>query len=244
MNVEVRSTATIASIQASRLAIADCDMHLGPRSLDELKPFLSSRILHHIETYGMAHRVPWQDGNPAFPKSAPYAARRDAFPPSGRSAGHRSGVHPRAASGSVQRATRGGQSAVAVAELHEPRSGERDVPRVERVADRGAGAAGASAARLDRGELRGSVGRGCGDRALRGHAGLWPHPADEPHRRTARARVAMRRYWMPPLRRVCRWRCMRSASPGIRQRRPAGRRSTSRTWLVMRRASRRISPAW
>ena len=83
MNVEVRNSATIASTQASRLAIADCDMHLGPRSLDELKPFLSSRILHHIETYGMAHRVPWQDGNPAFPKSAPYAARRDAFPPSG-----------------------------------------------------------------------------------------------------------------------------------------------------------------
>ena len=83
MNVEVRNSATIASTQASRLAIADCDMHLGPRSLDELKPFLSSRILRHIETYGMAHRVPWQDGNPAFPKSAPYAARRDAFPPSG-----------------------------------------------------------------------------------------------------------------------------------------------------------------
>ena len=83
MNVEVSDLSRIASAQESRLAIADCDMHLGPRSLDELRPFLSSRIQQYIATYGMAHRVAWQDGNPAFPKSAPYAARRDAVPPSG-----------------------------------------------------------------------------------------------------------------------------------------------------------------
>src|SRR6185312_2050808 len=83
MNVEVSELSRIASVQESRLAIADCDMHLGPRSLDELKPFLSSRIQQYIATYGMAHRIGWQDGNPAYPKSAPYAARRDAFPPSG-----------------------------------------------------------------------------------------------------------------------------------------------------------------
>src|SRR5690349_12620618 len=83
MNVEVRNIATAAPVQESRLAIADCDLHLGPRSLDELKPYLSSRVLRTIETYGMSHRIGWQNGEPAYPKSAPYAARRDAFPPNG-----------------------------------------------------------------------------------------------------------------------------------------------------------------
>ena len=84
MNVEVRNLSHGEAGQQSRLAIADCDMHLGPRSVDELKPFLSSRIQQYIATYGMSHRIGWQDGNPAYPKSAPYAARRDAFPPSSR----------------------------------------------------------------------------------------------------------------------------------------------------------------
>jgi len=83
MNVDIRDLAVPASSQASRLAIADCDLHLGPRSLDELKPFLPSQILRYIDTYGMAHRVGWQNGEPAYPKSAPYAARRDAHPPNG-----------------------------------------------------------------------------------------------------------------------------------------------------------------
>jgi uncharacterized protein len=83
MNVQVQPFAAATANAQSRLAIADCDLHLGPRSLDELKPFLSSRTLRHIETYGMAHRIGWQNGEPAYPKSAPYAARRDAFPPNG-----------------------------------------------------------------------------------------------------------------------------------------------------------------
>ena len=83
MNVEVRDRAPPPQAQQSRLAIADCDLHLGPRSLDDLRPFLSSRIQHHIDTYGMAHRIGWQNGEPAYPKSAPFAARRDAFPPNG-----------------------------------------------------------------------------------------------------------------------------------------------------------------
>jgi predicted TIM-barrel fold metal-dependent hydrolase len=83
MNVVVRDTVATAPDAQSRMGIADCDLHLGPRSLEELKPFLPSRVLRYIETYGMAHRVGWQNGEPAYPKSAPYAARRDAFPPNG-----------------------------------------------------------------------------------------------------------------------------------------------------------------
>jgi hypothetical protein len=50
MNVQVQPFAAATANAQSRLAIADCDLHLGPRSLDELKPFLSSRTLRHIET--------------------------------------------------------------------------------------------------------------------------------------------------------------------------------------------------
>src|SRR5690242_16346363 len=83
MNTEVRTLVPAVPDAQSRLAIADCDLHLGPRSFDELRPFLSSRIQHYMDTYGMAHRIGWQNGEPAYPKSAPYAARRDAFPPGG-----------------------------------------------------------------------------------------------------------------------------------------------------------------
>ena len=83
MNVEVSRVANVAGDTQSRLAIADCDLHLGPRSLDDLRPFLSTRVQSYIDTYGMAHRVGWQNGEPAYPKSAPYAARRDAHPPNG-----------------------------------------------------------------------------------------------------------------------------------------------------------------
>ncbi len=83
MNVEVRDIPRVTQAAESRLAIADCDLHLGPRSLAELAPFLPERARRYIDTYGMSHRIGWQDGNPAYPKSAPYAARRDAFPPDG-----------------------------------------------------------------------------------------------------------------------------------------------------------------
>jgi predicted TIM-barrel fold metal-dependent hydrolase len=83
MNVEVRDIRAAAPAAASRLAIADCDLHLGPRSTKELFPFLSARWRHHIETYGLTHCTAYQDGAPAFPKSAPMAARRDAWAPNG-----------------------------------------------------------------------------------------------------------------------------------------------------------------
>ena len=81
MNVQVRDLPE--SNAQSRLAIADCDLHLGPRSTSDLYPYLTQRWIDYIETYGTSHRIGYQDGNAAYPKSAPFAARRDAFPPDG-----------------------------------------------------------------------------------------------------------------------------------------------------------------
>jgi len=83
MNVALRELRAVTPVAASRLGIADCDLHLGPRSIADLYPFLTARWRRHIETYGMAHRTGYADGAPAFPKSAPMAARRDAWPPDG-----------------------------------------------------------------------------------------------------------------------------------------------------------------
>ncbi len=82
MTIELREL-QVATPTTSRLAIADCDLHLGPRSIVDLYPFLPARWRRHIETYGMAHRTGFAEGAPAFPKSAPMAARRDAWPPDG-----------------------------------------------------------------------------------------------------------------------------------------------------------------
>ncbi len=83
MNVELRDLRAAAPVSTSRLAVADCDLHLGPRSMRDLFPYLSERWRRHIDTYGMAHRTGYANGAPAFPKSAPMAARRDAWPPDG-----------------------------------------------------------------------------------------------------------------------------------------------------------------
>ncbi|HYZ63363.1 MAG TPA: amidohydrolase family protein [Acetobacteraceae bacterium] len=86
MNVQVRSRPAPPQA-ASKLAIADCDLHLGPASLAELYPWMEKRWQEHIETYGASHRTGMQDGLPSFPKAQPAAARRDAWPPSGRPPG-------------------------------------------------------------------------------------------------------------------------------------------------------------
>ena len=86
MNVQVRDRAPVPPVPPvpqTRLAIADCDLHLGPADLAGLSPWLPARWRRHIATYGTAHRIGWQDGAPAYPKAAPFAARRDAFPPDG-----------------------------------------------------------------------------------------------------------------------------------------------------------------
>jgi predicted TIM-barrel fold metal-dependent hydrolase len=87
MNVEVRPAPRAPAQAASRMAIADCDLHLGPVSMSELNPFLPKRWQDHIATYGMNHRTGLQDGRPSYPKAQPAAARRDAWPPSGKPPG-------------------------------------------------------------------------------------------------------------------------------------------------------------
>ncbi len=83
MNVEVRELRSTPASMATRPAIADCDLHLGPPSVQDLFPYMPARWVRHIQTYGMAHRTAFANGAPAFPKSAPMAARRDAWPPDG-----------------------------------------------------------------------------------------------------------------------------------------------------------------
>ena len=87
MNVEVLPQRRAPAPAASRMAIADCDLHLGPVTMSDLNPWLSKRWQDHIATYGMNHRTGLQDGRPSYPKAQPAAARRDAWPPSGKPPG-------------------------------------------------------------------------------------------------------------------------------------------------------------
>ncbi len=86
MNVQLRDTPR-APVASSKVAIADCDLHLGPVGITELYPWLSKRWQSHIETYGMSHRTGVQQGLPSYPKAQPAAARRDAWPPNGKPPG-------------------------------------------------------------------------------------------------------------------------------------------------------------
>jgi predicted TIM-barrel fold metal-dependent hydrolase len=80
MNVQLRPDAATAG--TSRLAIADCDIHPVRRSNADLHPWLARAWQDHLAEYGPRYRQGWQNG-PAYPKSQPNAARRDAVPPEG-----------------------------------------------------------------------------------------------------------------------------------------------------------------
>ncbi len=85
MNMPVLNTQTNTvpeASQASRLAIADCDIHPGKRSDTELHPFLARHWIEHLATFGAPGRKGFQSG-PSYPKSQPNASRRDAYPPEG-----------------------------------------------------------------------------------------------------------------------------------------------------------------
>ncbi|MCW3474308.1 amidohydrolase family protein [Limobrevibacterium gyesilva] len=81
MNVQIRETSAVATA-ASRLAIADCDIHPATRQPSDLHPWLERRWIEHMATFGRPARHGWQSG-PAYPKSQPNASRRDAWPPEG-----------------------------------------------------------------------------------------------------------------------------------------------------------------
>ena len=79
---EIRSETAAAAPAASKLLIADGDIHPAKRSPQELNPWLSKQWQEHLAQYGSPARHGWQSG-PAYPKSQPDASRRDAVPPEG-----------------------------------------------------------------------------------------------------------------------------------------------------------------
>jgi predicted TIM-barrel fold metal-dependent hydrolase len=66
----------------NRLAVIDGDVHPAWRSPQDLKPFLSQRWWDYWQTYGSRRKNGSVYGEP-YPKSAPLACRRDAWPEEG-----------------------------------------------------------------------------------------------------------------------------------------------------------------
>ena len=82
MNVEVLNRGAAAAQNASKLAIADGDIHPQRNSAKDLHPYLEKRWQEHMATFGSRPRQAYQAG-PAYPKGQPNASRRDAWPPEG-----------------------------------------------------------------------------------------------------------------------------------------------------------------
>ncbi len=82
MNVDLRNRPAAAQPGASRLAIADCDIHHSPKSFKLIYPYLEKRWQEHLDLFGQRQRQGNASG-PQFPKSQPDASRRDAWPPTG-----------------------------------------------------------------------------------------------------------------------------------------------------------------
>lgn len=62
--------------------LVDCDIHNHPASEARLRPYLAERWRRHLERFGGRSRHGLAQGYP-YPKSAPQAARVDAWPPGG-----------------------------------------------------------------------------------------------------------------------------------------------------------------
>ena len=92
MNVDVLNRSGIQQATASRLTIADCDIHPRPAGVGiggvskALYPYLSKQWRDHVEAFGITYRQPWEKGS-AYPKGQPQACRRDAWTPDGGSPG-------------------------------------------------------------------------------------------------------------------------------------------------------------
>ena len=88
MNVDVLNRSGVQPAAASKVGIADCDVHPRPAGTGiggvskSLYPYLSKRWLEHVESFGVIYRQPWEKGS-AYPKGQPQACRRDAWPPGG-----------------------------------------------------------------------------------------------------------------------------------------------------------------
>ena len=81
MNVEVRGRQANPP-GATRLAIADCDIHHSPKSFKLLYPYMEQRWRDHLDQFGQRARQGNYSG-PQYPKGQPDASRRDAWPPGG-----------------------------------------------------------------------------------------------------------------------------------------------------------------
>jgi hypothetical protein len=92
MNVDVLNRSGTPAAAASKLAIADGDIHPRPPGVaiggvsKALYPYLSQRWRDHVEAFGITYRQAWEKGS-AYPKGQPQAARRDAWTPGGGSPG-------------------------------------------------------------------------------------------------------------------------------------------------------------
>ncbi|HUC46874.1 MAG TPA: hypothetical protein VMR94_10000, partial [Hyphomicrobiaceae bacterium] len=62
----------------TRLKIIDGDVHPAPRSVDDIKAFLPQRWREHLDIYGSRRKLGMS--YEPYPKSAPRACRRDAWP--------------------------------------------------------------------------------------------------------------------------------------------------------------------
>jgi len=81
MNVQTRNAPVVAKANSNRLMTADGDIHPG-RNPGDMAPFLEKKWQDHLATFGSRLRQAYQKG-PAYPKSQPYASRRDSYPPDG-----------------------------------------------------------------------------------------------------------------------------------------------------------------
>ena len=89
MTVDVLNRGAASAANASRLAIADCDIHPrtpGAGSIGGISkalfPYMTKRWQEHIAEFGVSYRQQWEKGS-AYPKAQPMACRRDAWPEGG-----------------------------------------------------------------------------------------------------------------------------------------------------------------
>jgi uncharacterized protein len=91
LDVRDRSSAELQAGEDSevaprnRLAIIDSDIHTAPKSLAEIRPYMSKHWFDHLTTYGSRKRH--GTGFEPYPKSAPRASRRDSWPDGGGNPG-------------------------------------------------------------------------------------------------------------------------------------------------------------
>jgi predicted TIM-barrel fold metal-dependent hydrolase len=92
MTVDVLNRSGVEPASASKLAIADGDIHPRPPGVGiggvskALYPYMTKQWREHVEAFGITYRQPWEKGS-AYPKGQPQAARRDAWTPGGGSPG-------------------------------------------------------------------------------------------------------------------------------------------------------------